>query len=106
MQAALNAANYMSNHLTRDISIADLCSVTGVTDRTLRNGFQELFGISPNKWLKLERLVAVRRELNVADPKHDQVSQIANKYGFSQLGHFAKEYKQRFGESPSETLRK
>ena len=105
-QAALNAANYIRTRLSDDLSLADLCEVAGVTDRTLRNGFQDVFGMSPGKWLKLERLSAVRRDLKAADPKKDRVGNIAMKYHFFQLAHFATDYRKHFGESPSETLRR
>ena len=105
-QAALNAANYIRTRLSDDLSLVDVCEVAGVTDRTLRNGFQDVFGMSPGKWLKLERLSAARRDLKAADPKTDRVGDIAMRYNFFQLAHFAADYRKHFGESPSETLRR
>ena len=104
-QAALKAADYMNTHLCEDLSLADLCQIAGVTDRTLRNGFHDLFGISPKRWLKAQRLSAARRDLKEADPKRDHVGTIAIKYGFTQLAHFATDYRKQFGEPPSHTLR-
>jgi len=105
-QAALNAANYIRTRLSDGLSLVDVCEVAGVTDRTLRNGFQDVFGMSPGKWLKLERLSAARRDLKAADPKKDRVGDIAMRYHFFQLAHFAADYRKHFGESPSETLRR
>jgi AraC family ethanolamine operon transcriptional activator len=105
-RATLNAANYMTTHICEDISLTDLCEAAGVTDRTLRNGFQEMFCMSPMRWLKRERLSAARRDLKAADPELQLVRTIAIKYGFSQFAHFATDYRALFGESPSETLRR
>ena len=105
-RAALDAANCMRQHFGRDLSLANLCQLVGVTDRTLRNGFQEMFGMSPNRWWKVERLTAARRDLKAADGRLGQVGTIASKYGFTQFAHFATDYRKQFGESPSETLRR
>lgn len=37
--------------------------------------------------------------------RSSSVSEIAMDWGFNQLGYFSIEYKRRFGESPSDTLR-
>jgi transcriptional regulator GlxA family with amidase domain len=57
------------------------------------------------KLLKATRLNEVNKALTAADPG-DCVTRIATDCGFSQLGRFAVEYRQRFGESPSETLKR
>ena len=103
-RAALDVANYVRTHLCDDLSLADLCEVAGVTDRTLRTGFHDVFGMSPKRWLKVERLSAARRELKAADPERVRVRTIARKYGFAQFAHFATDYRKHFGERPSETL--
>jgi transcriptional regulator GlxA family with amidase domain len=43
----------------------------------------------------------VRAELRV--PGHGGVRDVAAKYGFLHMGHFAAQYRARFGERPSET---
>ena len=105
-RAALDVANYLRTHIFEDLSLPVLCRIAGVSDRTLRTGFHEMFGISPKRWLKAERLSAARVALKSADPKRDQVRTIACKYGFLQFAHFATDYRKQFGESPSETLRR
>jgi AraC-like DNA-binding protein len=47
-----------------------------------------------------------RRALAVADARAKTVTEIANDYGFGELGRFAVEYRKLFGESPSMTLRR
>jgi AraC-like DNA-binding protein len=49
---------------------------------------------------------AVRRRLrNTKNPKLT-VAEVARSYGFGHLGHFARDYRNLFGEYPSDTLPK
>jgi len=55
-------------------------------------------------YLKTVRLNGVRRALKIADPPTATVLGIASRYGFWHMGHFSHDYRQMFGESPSDTL--
>jgi AraC-like DNA-binding protein len=99
------AEDYIAEHCRETVTIDDLVMVTGVSARTLYKGFQQFRGVSPMKYLKATRLDKVHEALKVADLS-DCVTQTAMEYGFRQLGRFAMEYRQRFGEFPSETLRR
>jgi AraC-like DNA-binding protein len=87
-------------------SIGDVCAVTGFPPRTLCYAFQQVLGLSPALYLRIRRLLAVRRALRVATPDHADVTTIAMEHGFWHLGRFAQFYKEFFGESPSVTLRR
>ncbi len=100
------ATDYIDAHLSEPISIADLASITGVHARTLTNGFKKHYNISPLAYLKHKRLEAVRRDLSEADPETSLVTDIAIKWGFHHLSRFAQDYRNHFGELPSETLKK
>ena len=86
-------------------SLEQLVEHANVSERTLLEGFKRYRDISPMKLLKLTRLDYVHLALKEADPAHSNVTDIALACGFSQLGKFSTEYKERFGESPSETLK-
>lgn len=86
------------------VYLAELCTATGVPERTLRDIFQAILGVSPLKYLQLRRMRQVRQALQQADKRDHSVKQIALASGFWELGRFAVEYKRMFGESPSETL--
>ncbi|MDY7021998.1 MAG: helix-turn-helix domain-containing protein [Cyanobacteriota bacterium] len=96
---------YMYDHVDCPITLKDLCDAVGYSYRTLMYGFQDLFGMGVMSYLKIHRLNGVYRALKHADPD-DMVMRIASHWGFWSMGHFSRDYKQMFGESPSETLRR
>jgi AraC family ethanolamine operon transcriptional activator len=86
------------------LRLADLCEVTGVSERTLRTMFLEQFGVGPKRYLRTRKLHAVRDALAVADPARETVSGIARRFGLSDIGRMAKDYSALFGEYPRVTL--
>ena len=86
------------------IKLSTLCRDAGVSERTLRSIFKEVFGVGPNRYLHVRRLHQVRAALSIAQPNTDSVSQIAARFGFSDSGRMASDYHRLFGEYPSQTL--
>ena len=98
--------DYVNEHSAETITLSQLIEISGVSGRTLLEGFRRYKGTSPMKYLKSVRMERVHVELKRADPERQRVTEIALAWGFTQLGKFSVEYKQRFGESPSDTLKK
>lgn len=94
---------YVDEHLEGPVTMEQLCQLTHVSRRTLQYSFTTILGISPLQFLRLTRLNRVRRALRVASPEQS-VTEIATYWGFWHLGQFAHDYKQQFGEPPSQTL--
>jgi len=88
-----------------NLSVAELAAGVGVSERTLRDAFQECFGMGPTRYLKLWRLIQVRRVFQNIDSSESNVTKIATRCGLWELGRFAKDYRLLFGELSSETLR-
>lgn len=86
--------------------IDDLCSASQVSERTLRNIFQEYFGVGPMRLLKVRQLREIRSALLKADPAVDTVTRIAARFGIWDFSLFARNYRALYGEAPSETLRR
>jgi AraC family ethanolamine operon transcriptional activator len=86
--------------------IDDLCTATQVSERTLRNIFQEFFGVGPMRLLKVRQLREIRSALLRADPLVDTVTRIAARFGVWDFSLFARNYRALYGEAPSETLRR
>ncbi len=92
-------------HLDRAIRLETLARIAGVPPRTLETHFMRFLGTTPLGWVRQERLTCARRALLASDG-HVSVSELATSSGFGQLGRFAAQYCSRFGELPSQTLRR
>jgi AraC-like DNA-binding protein len=90
----------------RTLYLAELCTATGASDRTLRACCQEHLGMSPMRYLWLRRMHLAHRALRTADLAVANVTEIATSYGFWELGRFSVAYRSLFGESPSASLRR
>ncbi|MFF0488568.1 AraC family transcriptional regulator [Nocardia sp. NPDC004068] len=93
---------YIHAHPDADISTAELAARAGVTARALQLGFRDALGMSPSAYVRAVRLDRVRDEL--CSGRATSVSDAAMRWGFFHLGRFAQQYRERFGELPSETV--
>lgn len=102
------ARHFLEQHVDAPVTVTQLCEVTSVSRRTLQYSFESILGVSPIQYLRFTRLNGVRRDLvkaSLASPEATiNISQIAAQWGFWHLSQFAKDYKQLFGEQPSQTL--
>ena len=105
-QLIRKAEDFCGQHPDQPLRIGQLCRELGVSERTLRDTFNKLTDTSPLAFLKTQRLNQVYRELRDSDPGEVLVKQLAFASGFFHLGHFCRDYKQLFGESPSETIKR
>jgi len=104
MQVLRKAREFLAARAQRPVYLAELCAAVGVPERTLRDIFQTLLGVSPLKFLQLRRMRQARGALQQATTHTQSVKAVALDCGFWELGRFAVEYKRLFGESPSATL--
>lgn len=95
--------DYIRANYDVPLTIADLAAVAGVPARTLFKHFQDFCGKTPMQYLRDRRFEQARSNL-LEGAGGDCVSRIALEAGFTHLGRFAIEYRQRYGESPSQTL--
>ncbi|KPF95499.1 AraC family transcriptional regulator [Rhodopseudomonas sp. AAP120] len=97
------AEEFIVSSWNRAITINDLAAVTSVGVRSLFKAFQKHRGYSPMAFAKSVRLNKARELLLQGEPSRS-VTSVAFACGFSNLGHFAHDYRQKHGELPSETL--
>lgn len=98
------AEDYIEAHLQSDITLSEIASAAGSTGRAVQLAFQRYRNTTPMRFWRDRRLSKAHQELLAAPPECG-VTDIAIKWGFSHLGRFSQIYRQKFGRSPSETLR-
>lgn len=99
------AAELIEAHAAEPLTVEDIAEATGVSVRALQEGFRRFLDTTPMNCLREVRLQRVREELTAADPTSATVTDIATRWGFLHAGRFSVQYRNRFGESPSVTLR-
>jgi AraC-like DNA-binding protein len=97
--------DWSRGHLQEPIRLSTLARIAGVPPRTLETHFMRFLGTTPMGWVRQARLTHARRTL-LASEGRVTVTDVALDCGFNQLGRFAAQYCRRFGEPPSETLRR
>ena len=98
------ARDLIVDHLAPHPTILELCSLLNISQRTLEYAFRSVYAVSPKKFIKTKRLIAVHKDLK-GSTRDRRISDVAMNYGFSELGYFARDYRAMFGELPSDTLR-
>ena len=99
------ARDFMHEHADKVIGVTEIATAAGCGYRTVQRGFMEAFGLSPTAYLRTIRLHHVRKALQNSE-NGVSIARLAQKWGFTHPGRFAKFYAQEFGEMPSETLRR
>jgi len=99
--------DFIDRNLADPITVDDIADAAGVSVRTIQNLFAQQLGQTPTSYLKNERLERARSDLaDAPGGSNVKVTDVALRWGFSHLGRFATAYRARFGESPSQTLRR
>jgi AraC-like DNA-binding protein len=100
----LRAVEVMLLNVSEPLGLTDIAAACNVSQRTLIYQFNDVVGITPMAYYKLQRLNAVRRALKAADIRITRVIDVAAEFGFYHMGHFAADFRDLFGRLPSEML--
>ena len=98
------AIRFMQRNLARPLATGEIAAASGMSERSLRRQFQRFTGQSPIAFHRDLRLEAARHTLCDNHTKAD-ITTAAGMHGFSHLSHFTGQYRRRYGELPSATLR-
>ncbi len=98
------AEQFMRANMRQDIYITEMCNAAGVSERALRYAFDDLLGLSPNRYLSMLRLCTACRSLSLSDASRRSVKSVALSCGLWDLSRFADHYRRVFGELPRDTL--
>lgn len=98
------ALAWIEAHHAEPVTVADIARAAGVSVRRLQEDFRRRLGTGPATTLREVRLARAHRVL--VEEGHAPVSDVAHACGFGHLGRFAHDYRDRYGELPSETARR
>ncbi|MFE4951910.1 AraC family transcriptional regulator [Leifsonia sp. NPDC056665] len=100
------AIQFVDENAWLPITVSDIAAAAGVGYRTLQRGFIDHLGTTPGTYLSRVRLEEAHKDLLAGAVRTTTVASVASKWGFHNLGRFATRYRQAFGVSPAETLRR
>lgn len=99
------AEAFIRANLDRPITLGEMAQAAGTSARALQAAFRAHRGTTPLGYWRDLRLDGARADLASAGPG-TTVTDAALSWGFQHFGRFAEAYRRRFGELPSETLRR
>lgn len=92
------AAEYININYYKNISIEQLCKITGYSPAHLRRLFTKTFGVPPQTYI-LDRRIEAAKEMLLDIPRKN-VDEIADLLGMSSTSYFCKLFKAKTGYSP------
>lgn len=98
----LRAAEQHIRENIESVSVAQLCTVLQVSERTLRNLFYRAFGLPPKQIITRARMGIAQQML---ESTVLPISSISAQLGFSNQFHFSRAFKGAFGMPPNEYRR-
>lgn len=96
----------IEKNIRKDISADDLAIACNMSLRTLYSRFSKTIKTTPSNYIKKCKLQRVYGHIQSELRSVRNVTEVALQYGFAHLGRFASDYRELFGEYPSETIRK
>ncbi|MBY6412325.1 helix-turn-helix transcriptional regulator [Rhodococcus sp. BP-252] len=100
------AIAFIDDNAERSIAMSDIAESIYVSPRSLQYMFRKHLDTTPTEYLRRVRLHQAHLELVASDRMRTTVGQIAAGWGFGHLGRFASYYRQHYGVSPHQTLRR
>ena len=98
-----SAIDYIELNWRGPLLVEDIAAAAGVSARSLFKAFKVVKGVTPMAYVKTIRLEKAHRMLAGAGAS-TTVAAVALSCGFNNAGHFARDYREAFGEPPSATL--
>ncbi|ATF90345.1 MULTISPECIES: helix-turn-helix transcriptional regulator [Burkholderia] len=100
------AYRYVLDNLDRaDLSVREIATQIGVTERALQSAFKSCLGLSPSELIRTRRMERIREALiDHADAGDQRVLETARRWGVQSRSTLVTGYRKQFREAPSETL--
>lgn len=101
------AVEFIESDPTADMTVEDIAAASHVTARALQLAFRRHLDTTPMAYVRRVRLQRLHQELRHADPNEGlTVTAAAARWGFQPMGRLSAQYRDMFGESPRDTLRR
>lgn len=94
------AAEYININYYKNITIEQLCKITGYSPAHLRRLFTKTFGTSPQSYI-LDKRIEIAKEM-LLDIPEKTVDEIADLLGMSSTSYFCKLFRAKTGVSPTQ----
>lgn len=93
------AIEYINENYNKPISVNEISSILAVDRRKFSDIFQEIIGLSPNKYIQKYRIEEAKSLLKFSTYS---ISEIADMTGYNDCFYFSKTFKKNIGVSPKE----
>jgi AraC-like DNA-binding protein len=104
-RAVRRAEAYIDAHFAEPIAMQDIARAAGANLRSLQTAFRKTFAATLTERIQDKRLELFRRRLN--DPAASgSITELAYSVGLAHLSRTAAAYRDRYGETPRETLKR
>ena len=101
-----SALDYMRHNCRRELTIAEVAEQVGASVRALEMAFLRHYDATPFEMLRNLRLDAVMVALQrAARDGSGNVTRILLDHGVTSFGHFARQFRRRFGVTPCDVIR-
>ncbi len=97
-----NSIDFMHANFDKDISLAELAAAARMSKFHFARAFKHAFGVAPHRYLVNLRAEKARKLLS---DNRLSVDEIAQAVGYSDVGHFAAQFRKCIGITPSEYRR-
>ncbi|MBD8024825.1 helix-turn-helix domain-containing protein [Microbacterium sp. Sa1CUA4] len=98
------AISFMESRVADPITIDDVAASAGMSTRGLQAAFRRALDTTPTEYLRGLRLAGAHEQLRAGGP--ETVAEVARTWGFAHPSRFAAFYRERYGRSPSDTVRR
>ena len=96
-ETVLEGQQWLQDHLSQSVSIAELASKLGISSRSLHRRFKEATGYSPQAYLQSQRIASARDLLRRSNLS---ISEIAWQVGLQDVSYFSKLFRQHCDVTP------
>lgn len=97
----LKAKEILVSDLQEAPTIPDLAKMSGINQQKLKRGFKQVFGKTVNQYLRDARLETAK--YMIMDGK-SSIQDVAERVGYSNRGHFARKFREKYGLLPKDAL--